>query len=119
MRSNLSLNIVSAPSSASFNGSSIIADQLIACSAQAVNVGTGVGTVKLQASNDGPGLRVDAKGNPLPTNWNDITGATVAVSGAGPFLIPKIDLGYRYIRAVYTFTSGTGTISVNIATLGY
>ena len=62
--------------------------------------------MKLQASNDEqPDLR---NAGWVPTNWSDISGATVAISGAGAFLIPKTDLCYQWVRVVYT-NSGTGT----------
>lgn len=75
--------------------------------------GTAAGTVKFQASNDEP-LSATA-----PSNWVDISGATVSVSSGGEFLIPKLDVCYNYMRAVYTFTSGTGTVTAKIHMIGY
>lgn len=107
-------NIEIIPSQAAGNitGSPIMAVNLLYVSAQVVTVGAGAaGTLKLQASNDDP---MNAT---TPVNWNDVTGASVATSGAGAFLIPKTDLCYQYIRFVYTNT-GTGTLSARCKALG-
>lgn len=85
---------------------------VIAASLQVVSTGTAAGTVKLQASNDAPGPG-------SPSNFTDIPSASVAVAGAGSYLIPKLDISYQYIRAVYTFTSGTGTITLNLKSIGF
>jgi len=91
----------------------IPAVNLFYCSAQASVVGAGSGTLKLQASNDD----TNGESNTVPTNWSDIPLATVSVTGAGAFLIPKIDLCYQYVRLVYTNT-GAGTINVVFKALG-
>ena len=75
--------------------------------------GTAAGTVKIQASNDEP---TTAAG---PNNWVDISGASVAVSAAGTFIIPKLDICYQYVRVVYTFSSGTGTVTASLHMIGY
>lgn len=79
-------------------------------SVQAVVTGSATGTLKLQVSNDDNGS---------PTNWSDLTGATVSVSGAGVYLIPAQNMSYQFIRAVYTAASGTGTITVNAHMVGF
>lgn len=88
--------------------SGVDASQMFAASVQAVTTGTATGTIKLQASDDliGGSLR-----------WSDI--ATVAVSGAGTYLIPKTELAYQYVRVTYVNTSGTGAISANLALKGF
>lgn len=94
------------------NGKSLITDQVIALSCQCVATGTLTGTLKLQASNDPQTL-----GN--PTNWTDISGATVSVSSAATFLIPKLDISYEFVRAVFTASAGTGTLSAQFKTIGF
>lgn len=75
-----------------------------------------VGTLKIQISND---YSIDATGNVSNTgNWSDVsftsgTGivASVAVGGAtGAVNINSPLLGVYAVRAVYTRTSGTGTL---------
>lgn len=98
-----------------FNGTAIDTGQMLYMSAQVVTTAASspVFTVKLQASND-----VCITGNAptpfVPSNWTDIASATVSVSAAGVMLIPKTDICYRWVRAVVTFTSGTGTVAVNV-----
>lgn len=109
-----SSDITGSPASAAID-----ANQLFACSVQGVVAGSSpVGALKIQASND-----VSIAGNLetfVPTNWTDIgMSAQVSVSGAGTVLIPKIDLSYRWIRIVFTFTSGTGTITAKVNASGY
>jgi hypothetical protein len=100
--------------SAAGNLTSIVVDanQLLSISAQAIATGTIAGTLKMQVSND----LVTTPATP-PTNWTDVSGVSVAISGAGTALIPKTDLTYRWIRFVYTATSGTGNLTVNIDAL--
>jgi hypothetical protein len=100
---------------ASVNQNSIIVktENLHLASLQVIMTGTAAGTVKLQASNDEP------LNNVAPSNWVDISGATVSVSAAGIFLIPKLDVCYNFLRAVYTFASGTGTVTAKIHMIGY
>jgi hypothetical protein len=108
----LNYNIIPVQTAATVNSSPIEAINLLFASAQIISTGAGAGTLKFQASNDVPNGT-----NSVVTNWSDIPSATVSVSGAGAFLIPKIELSYEWIRLVYTNT-GTGTISVNVKVLG-
>ena len=107
-------NIIPRQTAATITSAAIPALNLFNCSAQITSTGAGAGTLKLQASNDIAGM----DGNPgPPVNFSDIPSASVAESGAGAFLIPKLDLCYQWIRVVYTNT-GTGTISVVVKALG-
>jgi hypothetical protein len=91
---------------------------VVAASAQVVMTGTAAGTVKIQVSNDAPNS-TEVSGVPNVTNWSDVSGASVNVSGAGTYLIPVINISYQYMQIVYTKGSGTGTITVNVKTIGY
>lgn len=101
---------------ATINSAAISAQNLFNISAQAVATGGSVaGAIKMQASND----ISNGASNWVPTHWNDVTSATIAVSGAGSFLMPKIDICYEYVRFVYTDSGTGGTIALNIKVLGY
>jgi hypothetical protein len=115
---NINCIALSAVDTSSQNGGAIDANQLICASFQAVFADiTAVGTVKVQASNDINTTGYNSN-NFSPTNWSDISGATVAVSAGGVVLIPKFDLSYQWIRAVYTRTSGgSTTVVVNMNAL--
>ena len=79
-------------------------------SAQAVFTGAPNGTLKWQASDD----------LITPTNWTDIPSLTnytinsIAVSAAGAYLFPELPVAYQFVRMVWTPTSGTGTMTVNV-----
>lgn len=78
-------------------------------SVQAVFTGSPIGAFKLQASND-PG--VSANDYAKAVNWTDITSSTIAVTAAGNIAMNVVNAGYQWVRLVYTFSSGTGTITV-------
>lgn len=96
------------------NGQVIDVSLIFSISAQLVATGSAAGTFKMQVSDDsGPDSYMDTF---IPTNWSDLSGASISISGAGVFVIPKVDLSYNYVRFVYTST-GTGTIVANAKTL--
>jgi hypothetical protein len=105
-------NIIPLQASATITTAAVNAAYLISMSAQLTATSGAAGTLKVQASNDEP-----VAANVTPANWSDLTGASVVVSGAGAFLIPKTDLCYQWIRLVYTNT-GSGNISVILKALG-
>lgn len=101
-------HIIPVQAAATVTTSPIPSLNLFYCSAQIATTGSAAGTLVIQASND------DTPGTP-PANWGTI--ATVTITGAGSFLIPKTDLCYQWVRLVYT-NSGTGTISAVFKALG-
>ena len=114
MRSLQENYVVAGNSASSINGPSINSGYMLAVSAQVIQTGSSTGAVKFQASNDPVGV----PGN--PSNWTDISGATVTVGAAGSFLIPKFEICYQWIRAVYTATNGSaGTVTILIKGLGF
>jgi hypothetical protein len=105
-------NIIPLQTAATITSAAIPALNLFYCSAQIAATGSAAGTLQLQASND------DLKGYVTsPVNWSNVPSASVAVSGAGAYLIPQTNLCYQWVRLVYTNT-GTGTISVVFKALG-
>lgn len=97
----------------SANGAAIGSANLFSLSVQVIASGTApVGALKVQISNDAP----NTVGG--PTNWTDISGATVSVTGVGSFLIPKTEICYQWIRLVWTKTSGTGVVTAKLQALG-
>ena len=71
--------------------------------------GTPIGTLTLQGSCD-PGH--DGQQKPVPANWSTIDGTSVAVTGAAGDMLYNIqNPGYKWLRLVYTRTSGgTGAV---------
>lgn len=72
---------------------------------QAVYTGSPVGAIELQCSND-------------QTTWTSITGSSNAVSGASNTYWNIKDISFPYLRVVYTFTSGTGSLTVKALVKG-
>ena len=105
-------NIIPIQAAATVTTAAIPSLNLFYCSAQIAATGAAAGTLKLQASNDD-----FTAGNTPPVHWSDIPSASIVVSGAGAFLIPKTELCYQWVRLVYT-NSGTGTISIVFKALG-
>lgn len=70
------------------------------------------GTFKLQASCD---AGTDAQTGPSGfgvTNWTDVASSSNAITASGDFMWNLTDMGYRWVRVVYTRTSGTGTLLI-------
>lgn len=95
------------------NGFELNANQGFACSLQAIGTGTLAGTLKLQYSNDPSELK-----SPAPTNWTD-SGLTVALTAGSIVIIPKTDICYNWVRAVFTASGGAGTVTARIKMNGY
>lgn len=83
--------------------------------------GTPTGSLKLQASNDPEtndtqyNVTAGAPPSVSPTNWVDITDSTFAVSASGETMWNVRDIGYNYVRVIYTdSSSGASTATMNI-----
>lgn len=85
---------------ASSISTSIPIDEARSYCIQYVITGTPVGSLQVKGSNDG-------------ITYSNVPGSqyTVAISAAGSGLIPDPSPCYSYVQLVYTFTSGTGSIS--------
>lgn len=68
--------------------------------------GTLAGTIKLQASID-------------DLNYVDIPDSIISVNGADVFLVSIAYFAYKYVRVVYTRTSGSGTINAKINLINF
>lgn len=80
-------------------------DSLPGIGIQALWTGTPTGTLKVQASMD-----------PSDSSaWFDIPSSSVSLAGAaGTHIWSYADVFYRYVRVVYVFSSGTGTLTLNV-----
>lgn len=93
------------------NSKGIDLNQQYVYAIQAVWTGSPVGTLKIQVSNDivPDGVGGDQASNVV--NWTDYTNSSQSISGAGNFVWNVLEAGYRWVRLVYTKTSGSGTIN--------
>jgi hypothetical protein len=66
-----------------------------------------VGTLTLEASDT-----TDASGNAVAADFVTVPGSSQAVTGSANHVWSVTGAGYRFVRAKFVFTSGTGTIAV-------
>ena len=102
-------------SQATVASTAVILDQVFMYAIQAVITGSPVGSIKLQVSNDFD------PANPTttqPTNWTDVTSSVTAISAATSVVWEDGDSTYRWVRVLYTKTSGTGACTIRINTRG-
>jgi hypothetical protein len=98
--------IFAADMSASFSSDPILLDQIYGYSFQAVFTGLPNGIFKLQCSNDNVKLPVEV------SQWSDVGSTSQAISAAGD-LFYNIDAAhYKWVRIVYTRSSGSGSCDV-------
>lgn len=87
---------------ANITGSAIDTTDASHISFEAVWTGTPTGTLSAQGSNDS-------------ANWVNLANSSLALSGTASSTIFECYAPvFRYIRYVYTFTSGTGSLSVSV-----
>lgn len=92
---------------ANITSNAIDARGIQVASVQAIYTGSPVGTLKLQAAN-----------NLASPTWVDIADSSQAISAAGSFVWNINYVGFTTFRLVYTFTSGTGTLSALVCAKG-
>lgn len=93
-------------------------NQLYLGSIQATYTGSPTGTIKVQVSDDIVAVAPGADPSANVVHWDDYTGSSTAVAGAGSITYNLSFTGYRWVRLVYTFTSGTGTLNATFSGKG-
>lgn len=102
-----SLKIVDAVSmAASINSTGLDLQGRTSYSIHSVFTGSPVGTIKVQISND-----LVSEASSVST-WTDYTGSSTAISAAGDLFYKIQRNGERWARLVYTFSSGSGSLTV-------
>lgn len=106
----------------SFTSVAFQLERIYGYSIQAVYTGTINGSFKLQGSADPTGdFASPANATNIPTNWSDIAGTTNAVTTSGNYLWNMYDVGYNWVRVVFTDNGGgtsTGTVAMRINAKG-
>lgn len=105
------------PLNVSSNGPAVPLKSIFMYCIAAIFTASAVGSVKLQASNDPETNDTQPDGTPFPapTHWVDIDDSTFAIVGAGETMWNVRDIGYNYVRVVWTDTSSganTGNMTV-------
>lgn len=85
--------------------------------------GSSIGTFKLQISCDNVNPKPSGFTDPATNvvNWSDYTGSfssATAQAGSSNFTWNVLYPGYRWVRLVYTGSSGSGIMSANIFSKG-
>lgn len=80
---------------------------------QLVFTGTPGGNFKLQCSNDAghPNAQSKSEQSEDVVNWTDIADSAQAISAAGNHTWNAENVGYLWVRVVWTQTSGTGSLT--------
>jgi hypothetical protein len=104
--------IVSAPMTSSISSNVVDLQNMEHVAIQAIYTGSPNGVLKLQTSCD-----LVSDGSSV-VNWTDLNGDSVTITTAGSTIFRHSGLGDRWIKAVYTFSSGTGTLNVNFSGKG-
>jgi len=89
-------------------------------SIMAIISGSPTGSIKLQASNDPEtnDTQLNSTGLPPavgPSNWADIADSTFPISASGNTMWNVREVGYNYVRVVYT---GTGAANITVIVNG-
>ena len=110
---------INARSNSTISSKAVDIQQVVKMSYQVV-VGTGTinGSLQAQVSNDDT-LQGD-RNVAVPVNWSNL-GTATSLSTAGVTLVTQQDMCYRYLRFVFTDSSGgtsTGNVSVQVMQLG-
>lgn len=99
----------------SITSTPILIEHIFGVCIQAVWTGTPTGTLVLEASTDQERLS-DGTG---VTNWTAIAGSSVSLTGVAGNQMWNVDLAfYRWVRLVYTASSGSGTLNARIQMKG-
>lgn len=72
------------------------------------------GSFKLQASCDQghPSASIESLQYADVSHWTDVANSSQAVTAAGSVLFNIVDPGYNWVRVAWTFTSGTGNVTI-------
>jgi len=114
MRNN-QFNVLNGAVTGDITGATIDTGQVFNASFHAYFSASCGGTFFLQASNDAPpsGYNALVSGTQwTPTNWVAIPNQTATITSGGAALLTVTNCCYRWVRAMYTHSSGTGTMNV-------
>ena|ERR1019366_3572742 len=78
-------------------------DETCTYNIQATFTGSPVGSIKVEGSDD-----------PVLLGYTDITDSIAPITTSGNYMLNVEFPGYSWVRLVYTFTSGTGTLVAKI-----
>ena len=104
--------ITNAAMTQSLTSSVVDLNQMIVFAVQAVYSGSPSGTLSLQASCD------NVPSANQVVNWTTIANSAVNITTAGSSSWNYSLVGYRWVQAIYTFSSGSGTLNITLNAKG-
>lgn len=75
------------------------------------------GVVSLYASNEKPPSYI-RQTQFVPSSSSQVAGGSVQVTGDGAYSF-ALDIAYRYVAVVYTWTAGSGTLDIRLSLKGW
>lgn len=110
---NDTLNLSSTDMAADITSDPIWLGHIANYNLQLVFTGAPNGTFKLQISNDlgYPDSADEASRYVGLVNWTDMADSSQPISAAGNHSYEVQNAGHRWVRLIYTFASGTGTMT--------
>jgi hypothetical protein len=112
---NVPITLISTVDTATVTSAAVDASQIVSASFQfSFGDASVAGTATVQVSNDPPMNGLNGEGLFVPTHWTNYATPTTITAGASvQILIPQS--AYRWLRAVFTYTSGgSSTIICNM-----
>lgn len=95
--------------SANITSSALPLATMYGYSIQVVMTGVLTGTLKLQCSDDFGNSNSAVDGTGI-TTWTDVQGTSTAITNTTTTVYNFADVFYRWVRLVYTATTGAGTM---------
>ena len=104
---------------ASFNMRPIYLGHIAQYAIQLVFTGTPNGNFKLQCSNDAghPNAQSKVEQSADVVHWTDVLDSAQAIVAAGNHTWNAENVGYLWVRVVWTQTASTGTLTTSVANL--
>lgn len=113
MRTPNALLVENGDMSGSINSNPFRLEHLNTVAIQAVFTGSSpTGTFKVQVSNDTQLITESGDIGATVNNWSDVSGSSVSVTASGDVAWNLPNTGFRWVRVVYTRSSGSGTLNV-------
>lgn len=92
------------------DGYTINCEQMVIASFNIICTGAPSGKFQVQYSNDI--VQIVNGAQTIVTNWTTDASLDTAVAAAGSYLIKIPDIAFRFVKLIYTKTSGTGAVTV-------
>lgn len=97
----------------------LLLDQDIGFAITAICTGSPVGTFKLQGSTDHGAVVPNTAPAVDSASWNDISGSSQSISASGNVTWNFNGVFYKWVRVIYTASSGSGSVTATANAKGF